>query len=1238
LVKRIFAILLFSFVVIWISSCGGGGGGIDNPISPYGPPPSIDTPDDTGETPLPFPVFDDPLPDPITAAYFDTSTDSDGRAMMPGFAQANKRSQASLPMRVGVVGQERAALKDIIVRRVRIGDEYVLFIWDPSGFYNPRFIDSRSLTRAIQANVPDRKGMLTESLGVLNPATINIGIGAESIDIAIGLEKISNLNENAISDYKSYFTDQYMFSTLDTMLEANVFSNKSVKNYGTYAIWTLPEAISTMTKDGALIFVAGYVDLINDKLSTFQMGSLDDDIDDSELTNSFINPRIPTNSTGCMTLFSGILQVAKNQDAGAVRSSFENAFLNHPIYQNLGDEQRYLIINFKPLLDMKTSAISAPTTRVKDIIIVVPLDPRTLGIEPSDGSYKFSSGITKIFKVTGNYIDGAAYTLSPFPVAENWYRNTIVTNVDPILPGDVISQPGQNRLPSATFLVELDRFISVTQLMHDYTDDEALRLNSPLISLQPYGGSVTNLPPDLNIVFANPTQGRAPLSVTFDATGATDEDGAVISYEWNFGDPAYPEGGFDEGAVVQHLYAQPGVRTALLTVKDDGIPQNTVMKQFTITLTANQPPVAVIADIEVTEGRAPFTVQFDGSPSYDPDGSIVEWRWDFGDGPPVYQVQPEHTFTTEGQYVVTLRVTDDGPSNPPRWAEDTVTINVLPESTNRAPVAMFTADPESGLAPLSVQFDSSQSSDPDSDQVTYQWYFGDTDIVGGGQSTQPNPLHTYNTPQTATVTLEVTDIPQEIGADPLTSFYQVQIEVTEITNLDPIAVIAMDVDNGQPPLVVTFDGTGSHDDDGNIVGYSWDFGDLQTAFGHTVQHTYNTVGVFEVKLTVSDDGDPPATGEITAEVVVGNTRPVADISADPIDGFAPQIVHFDASGSSDIDGNTLSYLWDFDDAGATSTEAVLDYEFVNVGTYHVTLTVTDDSPLRNLSSTDTVTITIAERPPNNPPIVNFTATPRFGSSPLEVVFNSSDNSYDPDGDEIVTYSWDFGDSSGTSSQPNPTYTYTSAGAYHVILQLTDNGIPPATGASDTFIYVDVNAVPVAVPEADVVEGVEPLTVQFTGDNSYDLDGTITSYYWDFRTGDTSTEPNPEYTFTTFGEYIVRLTVEDNNSPPASNTKTILIDVRSSTNQPPVAIISANPTQGNHPLTVNFSSLLSTDDGEIANVHWNFGDPLGGPLNQSTLEEPTYQYFLRGNYTVTLIVYDNGDPQLSDEDTVIIQVR
>jgi PKD repeat protein len=69
--------------------------------------------------------------------------------------------------------------------------------------------------------------------------------------------------------------------------------------------------------------------------------------------------------------------------------------------------------------------------------------------------------------------------------------------------------------------------------------------------------------------------------------------------------------------------------------------------------------------------------------------------------------------------------------------------------------------------------------------------------------------------------------------------------------------------------------------------------------------------------------------------------------------------------------------------------------------------------------------------------------------PLPVAF-SSDGSFDPDG-TIVSYSWDFGDGAGTSTQANPSYTYTSAGSYLAVLTVTDDGGLSATASVDITV-------------------------------------------------------------------------------------------------------------------------------------------------------------------------------------------
>ncbi len=1235
MLNKIVPIFIMILILMGLTGCSGGGGS-DNPTAPYLPPSG--EPPEEPEDPL-FPYLPDeeeePLPDRVGGIYYETSTAQYGRAIIPGFERADKRSQAYLPMRVAVVESDGDPLKHKIVRRILVGDEYILIVWDPTGFYNPRFIHSEAISRTLAADIDERSAMLSEYLGVENPATTNIGIGAESIDISIGLDRISELESSSISTYASFFTDENLLGIFASLLESNVFGGNIVKFHGTYGQYQLGQTISTMVDDGALIMIGGYVDLADHLLSTFQMGTPDDAFsEESNLINSFVYPRIPTESENCMTVFSSFLQVTEGTDPGAVSSAFENVFFNHPFRHLLGGEQRYMVINFRPVVDVDPEIITAPIVRTQNLIVILPIDPLALNLEPGDGSFLFSSGVTKIFQVTAHYSLGATYTLTPNPTESNWFRNRIITNVEPILPGDVIANPGQGLLPSATFLSELDRFVSVTHITRDYSNDAKLHLKSNVISITPQGGSVSNLPPDLSSVRAVPSEGRAPLTVTFDATGAVDADGEIISYEWNFGNPDIQGGGTDVGAAVNHMYGTPGVRTALLTVKDDGVPQNTIMKQLTINITANQPPIAVISEILVTEGMAPFTVQFDGTASHDPDGQIAEFRWDFGEGVPSPLAAPEHTFYIDGDYLVTLRVTDNGPS-PPKYNEDSVWIHVLPESTNTAPVAKFIADPQAGQAPLTVQFDSSQSYDPDGHNLTYEWFFGDMGIIGGGMSQDPNPVHTYDQPQNAIVTLKVTD---DDTLYPLDNTFQLEIEVLDIVNENPVPLFTIIPDSGMATLTVDFDASDSYDPDGNITGYSWDFGDGGNAFGHIVQHDFTADGIYEISLIVGDDAAPPGTGMAMGEVVVGNTKPIAVIEADIFEGEAPLVVNFDATGSYDDDGDNLTYYWDFGDE-EFSSDAVVQHTFQIPMDYTVTLVVLDDHGTpKNLEGVDTALISVTEPPPNAPPVVIIGTDNHFGSVPLTVQFDCV-ASYDPDGDNIVGYHWDFGDLSGESDEIAPEYTFNNMGTYFVTLQLTDDGLPAESGYGVQGIYVDVNVPPIPVMEADILEGEQPLTVQFTGENSYDPDGIIILYLWDFGMGSSSEEPNPEVTFYSDGEFMVVLSLIDDAAPPGMAMDFLTVNVsKCATNDQPNAEIIAIPTYGSAPLTVDFSAESSADrDGEVIEVLWNFGDPDVPGGGESTDFVTQHTYNSPGSHKVTLLVCDDGTPQLCDLEIVFIDI-
>jgi PKD repeat protein len=191
------------------------------------------------------------------------------------------------------------------------------------------------------------------------------------------------------------------------------------------------------------------------------------------------------------------------------------------------------------------------------------------------------------------------------------------------------------------------------------------------------------------------------------------------------------------------------------------------------------------------------------------------------------------------------------------------------------------------------------------------------------------------------------------------------------------------------------------------------------------------------------------------------------------------------------------------------------------------------------------------------------------------------------------------------------YDNTLLNNYRVVYQVLDSSM---------------NLWPVAIVNHNPKSGDVPLTVNFNASSSYDPDGSIASYEWDFGDGSTTTEQNPTHVYSVANNYIVKLTVTDNNG--AKTQQAVLVKATNA-NIPPVAVAWADKTSGTAPLNVVFKAKGSYDpDGLIGNIKWTFpgGGTYWGSTAYNTFNSP-------GVYDVLLTVYDSRGAS----DTTVIQV-
>jgi len=668
-----------------------------------------------------------------------------------------------------------------------------------------------------------------------------------------------------------------------------------------------------------------------------------------------------------------------------------------------------------------------------------------------------------------------------------------------------------------------------------------------------------------------------PLSVsevaTLDAGGSSDADGRILSYIWDFGD-----GATGEGPLVTYAWGRAGDFPVTLTVIDDS-GTGSALQSLTQTIRIDAAPVA---DAGPDQFVTASVVRFDGSGSTDPDGKVAGWTWDFGDGTTGSGETVDHAYARPGVYQVALTVIDDSGA-PLNHSRDSMTVTI-----NASPIA--DAGPALTVAPgAEFTLSGAASVDPDGRIARYLWRFPDGATAEGARVS-----HRLDAPGLYPVVLSVFD---DFAGGAATDEAEVLITV----NAAPVAVAGPDR-RIAPGESVIFDAGNSYDPDGRITAWRWDFDDLGAPLeAARVERAYLTPGAWSAQLTVTDDSgvlNATASDAVTIRV---NSPPIAEAGPEIV--TESLYVTFDGGSSSDADGDTLIYQWDFGDGSAPVLGQQVTHAYPRPGLYPVTLHVDDGSGLANAGGSDATTVRIRARP-----VADAGAT-REVCSGEPVLFDAS-GSRDPDGGALL-YAWDFGDGE-QSDLINPTKVYRKAGLYPVTLWVrNETGSDYGSDMDRIAALVRQGPMADAGPDLRVCANT---AVRFDGSGSQDADGAVDAFAWSFGDGASGAGMTPSHVFTEPGRYSVTLTITGDAQGSCSPYDADSAEVE--VIPAPQLEIEA-PDRAGAGAEVRLAARL-TGAGQVETLHWDFGD---GTTAEGT--EVAHRWAEPGAYPIRLRVTLSG---------------
>ena len=324
-----------------------------------------------------------------------------------------------------------------------------------------------------------------------------------------------------------------------------------------------------------------------------------------------------------------------------------------------------------------------------------------------------------------------------------------------------------------------------------------------------------NDPPEVEFTYSPACMGE---DIQFTVDGTITDIANVSTWSWSFGD-----GQTSNLQDPTHAYSGPGDYDVTLSIEtNDGCTAS-----ITHTVTVNPLPNAQFDYSAPTcQGDSIHFMNLSSSPN----GAIVKWEWDFGDGTIQTINAPNnpntsHLYVTDNTYDVTLTVTDSDSCQNTSMRQ----VQVVP-----SPVAEFTWEDACFGTPVLFTDLTSENSGPD--LAGWDWDFGDPGSGSYNSSALQNPSHIFTNPGEYTITLVVTNT---LGCDDT---------ITHNLTVSDLPDVSFSISNDYPELneLVQFTGESTSE----IISWFWDFGDGGIAITQSPQYIYTAYGQYTVSLAV----------------------------------------------------------------------------------------------------------------------------------------------------------------------------------------------------------------------------------------------------------------------------------------------------------------------------------------------------------------------------------------------------